>query len=356
MQKNVKEKLKKIEEQISKIIPEQISEEWISETFNIDKNVYKNDFFNRISDFLQKINNPGIELLNRGGKRWRPLLMLLCCEIAGGKEEDAIPLTPIVEIVHNGTLIIDDIEDNSEHRRGKPAVHKLFGIDMSINTANLMYFLPTCIIDSCSMTNTKKNLVYKYFHDNMRRLHLGQGLDILWHKDHLYIPDKDEYIFMCKSKTGCLSRMAAEIGAEIGSAETSGSYVKILGEISENLGVVFQILDDVKNLTTGNPGKRKGDDIVEGKKSLPIILFHKNNPDSFPRLIELIDSASKKGYEKSGKEINEAIEFLSSSGSIEQAKSYASSLLEQINIDIDDNFKGSVASLLLKDLLLSLLK
>ena len=100
------------------------------------------------------------------------------------KEEDAMELTPIVEIVHNGTLIIDDIEDNSERRRGKPSIHKLFGIDMSINTANLMYFLPTCIIDSCSLTDIKKNLIYKYFLDNMRRLHLCQGLDILGHKDH----------------------------------------------------------------------------------------------------------------------------------------------------------------------------
>ena len=93
MRKNIKEKLKKIEEQISGIMPKKISGEWISETFNIDENAYKNDFLNRISKFLQKINSPGIELLNRGGKRWRPLLMLLCCEIAGGKEENAMELT-----------------------------------------------------------------------------------------------------------------------------------------------------------------------------------------------------------------------------------------------------------------------
>jgi octaprenyl-diphosphate synthase len=159
---------------------------------------------------------------------------------------------------------------------------------------------------------------------------------------------------MCKNKTGCLARMAAEIGAELGSENSLEHYVKRLGEIAENLGVAFQILDDVKNLTTGNPGKRKGDDIVEGKKSLPVILFNKYNPNSINKLIELFNAAS----EKSNKDIyiNDAIELLSESGSIAKAKNYAISLLEQINIDIDKYFKGSEPSILLKDLLLSLLK
>lgn len=351
MQNILKAKLKKIEKQITKIMPSEINKEWLYNTFNIES--LQDNLIENLCRFVSKICKPGIELLNRGGKRWRPLLMLLCCEISGGLEENILEFTPIVEIVHNGTLIIDDIEDNSEQRRGMPSIHKIYGTDLSINTGNFMYFLPTHIIFSSNLTDKKKNLVYKYFLDNMRRLHIGQGLDILWHNDHSYIPGEEEYFFMCRSKTGCLSRMASEIGAEIGGR--SDQHTRILGKISENLGVAFQILDDVKNLTKGNPGKSRGDDIVEGKKSLPVILLHKNNPNLYEKLTVLLDSASEKGYEKGSKEINDAIEILSVSGSISNAQKYAELLLDQVNNDIDKNFSNSGSKELLKELINSFL-
>jgi octaprenyl-diphosphate synthase len=93
---------------------------------------------------------PGVDLLRRGGKRWRPLLMLLVCESLGGGDA-ALPLSPLVEFCHNASLIHDDIEDNSIKRRGKPAVHLLYGVDTAINSGCFLYFLPLTCIDRKSV-------------------------------------------------------------------------------------------------------------------------------------------------------------------------------------------------------------
>jgi octaprenyl-diphosphate synthase len=108
----------------------------------------------------------------------------------------------------------------------------------------------------------------------MRRLHLGQSMDIAWHRDFYSLPSIEEYVLMCRLKTGCLARFAALLGAFC-----SGRYSECCdaaercGDAAEKLGVGFQILDDVKNLDSGIPGKERGDDIVEGKKSLPVLLY-----------------------------------------------------------------------------------
>ena len=106
--------------------------------------------------------------------------MVLCCELAGGEAEEALPLAPVVEFPHNGSLIVDDIEDSSDLRRGEPAVHKIYGEDMSINTGNLLYFLPTFLIDESDFSDELKLRLYRYYTVNLRRLHFGQGLDIQW--------------------------------------------------------------------------------------------------------------------------------------------------------------------------------
>lgn len=88
------------------------------------------------------ISDPIWNLLNRGGKRWRPILCVMLAECYGKSIEDIGEIAALCEIVHNGTLIVDDIEDSSEVRRGDKCVHLIYGIDISINAGNLMYFAP----------------------------------------------------------------------------------------------------------------------------------------------------------------------------------------------------------------------
>jgi octaprenyl-diphosphate synthase len=245
---------------------------------------------------------PISDLIERGGKRWRPLLMTLVCEASGGADA-ALPLVPLVEFSHNASLIHDDIEDNSTERRGKPALHLLYGADTAINTGSFLYFFAASCIEAWDAPAERKALVYRLWSGYMRRLHQGQAMDIAWHRDACLIPTRADYDTMCRLKTGVLARFAAVLGAALASpakvsdttdqSDTDQSDTRGGPEAlaAESLGVGFQILDDVKNLTTGNPGKKRGDDIVEGKKSLPILLYLHGNAVQAARRLEQVRRA-----------------------------------------------------------------
>ena len=314
---NYNDRLKKIEHHIYAVLPEKSDSEWI-------KNTAGPVFSNVGSDYYNNINIPSIDLVKRGGKRWRPMMMLLFCELESGKD-CVLPLTPLVELPHNGSLMIDDIEDGADLRRGKEAVHISYGVDMAINSGNFLYFLPSYLIDNSDFSDSVKLKFYRYYCENMRRLHLGQGLDIQWHNNHKCFPLVDEYLQMCRYKTGSLARMAAEIGVTAGGGREDIAVE--MGEACEEMGVGFQILDDVINLTTGNPGKKRGDDIVEGKKSLPVILFSKEGGD-VKTLSSLFRSAASLGIDRGNDAVEEAIRLMDEKGSIARAKEKALEILE----------------------------
>ena len=261
------------------------------------------------------------DMLSRGGKRWRPLLMTLVCEAFGGGNS-AILLSPLVEFSHNASLIHDDIEDESDERRGKPAVHKIYGVDTAINSGTFFYFLSSACIESCAPES--KGQIYKLWTECMRRLHLGQAMDINWHRNISFIPDINEYYVMCAMKTGSLARLAAELGAYIAGAPEAACK---LGAAAEKLGIGFQILDDVKNLTTGIPGKKHGDDIVEGKKSLPVLLYLNKFPAGREQVFRNFHEARKNGV--SAPEVKELIEILAASGVLAEAEEKGRALIEE---------------------------
>jgi octaprenyl-diphosphate synthase len=290
---------------------------------------------------LQALTAPSKDLLSRGGKRWRPLLMTLVCEVLGGGDA-APPLDPPVEFCHNASLIHDDIEDNSDERRGKPAVHIIHGTDAAINSGSFLYFLPLACIDSWIANPHCKLKVYSLWAAYLRQLHLGQAMDIHWHRNFDIIPSLDEYFTMCSLKTGCLARLAAELGAavaEINNTESISFPIEQLGIAAEKLGVGFQILDDVKNVSTGIPGKKRGDDIVEGKKSLPVLLFlhHAASEDADPEKREMVFRCFKAA--RSGgvgvPEVEELIQILSAAGVLDEAEARAKALIAEARSAFD---------------------
>ena len=159
----------------------------------------------------------------------------------------------------------------------------------------------------------------------MRRLHLGQATDIFWHRNISFVPQTDEYYVMCAMKTGSLARFSAELGAYIAGAPEEAA--RQLGEAAEKLGIGFQILDDVKNLTTGIPGKNRGDDIVEGKKSLPVLLYLNKYPEKREQVFGNFRMARTMGL--STPEIEDMIEVLASSGVLAEAEEEGRSLIQQ---------------------------
>jgi octaprenyl-diphosphate synthase len=152
----------------------------------------------------------------------------------------------------------------------------------------------------------------------------------------------DEYLVMCSLKTGCLSRFAAILGAEVANITLktippdskpaiSQELSVFLGDAAQKLGVGFQILDDVKNLSTGVKGKKRGDDVVEGKKSLPVLLFlHSDEKNKTKRanFIQRCFTAAKEG----GTEVSEVEEFiaaLTEAGVLEEAEKQGKTLITE---------------------------
>lgn len=341
MKELYKDRLLKVENQLKQAFPSEINKEWVQTISGEKEPLGKMSEYNAFCE-------PARELLNRGGKRWRPVLMLLSCELVGGGDS-ALPLTPLVEFPHNGSLVIDDIEDKAEWRRGGKAVHLIYGDDFAINAGNLLYYLPTALIDSSDLPSDRKLMLYQFYTENMRRLHFGQGFDILWHNRPI-VPDPAEYEQMCRYKTGALARLAAQAGVVIGGG--TSKETNLLGTACERMGVGFQIMDDVVNLTTGNPGKGRGDDIVEGKKSLPVIYHLEENPEDLQKMNTLFESARKNGFENAGSEIEETIELVTSSGALESAVKRAQTLLNLSAKTIRDHFGKSEAA----DLIIYMIK
>jgi octaprenyl-diphosphate synthase len=254
-------------------------------------------------------------------------LTALICESLGG-DDGALPLVSLVELPHNASLIHDDIEDNSDERRGKPAAHILYGTDTAINAGSFLYFLPLPCVEAWDAPLELKNGVYRLWGEHMRRLHLGQAIDISWHRDHASLPGLEDYDLMCRLKTGSLARFAAILGV-YGAAGSGGirageidQWAGTLGDAAEKLGVGFQILDDVKNLTTGNPGKKRGDDIVEGKKSLPVLLYlhgHGLGPQDAGEVVRRCFQAARVSG-VGAPEVEELIACLDASGSLAEAR------------------------------------
>lgn len=194
----------------------------------------------------------------------------------------------IVSIFHNSSLLIDDIEDSSGFRRGEPTAHTKYGVPLTINCGNMMYFiamqkaqseLPNIYMEMTGDNDTTKGMVLKYeilqiLIDEMLNLHHGQGLDLYWRDYLLQIKDKlptiEEYLQMIKDKTGGLFRLSIKL-LDLFSNEADKSSMLSIANL---LGIIYQIRDDYLNLTDARYSNMKGvvgEDLIEGKLSLPIL-------------------------------------------------------------------------------------
>jgi octaprenyl-diphosphate synthase len=328
-------RLQKIEAVIDKWLPEKPDSSWMEMVFAFTGTGDARDI---ASELVSGLIRPGRDLVTRGGKRWRPLLMVLAAECIAGESggDAALPLTPLVELAHNASLIHDDIDDNSDERRGKPEVHLIYGADTAINSGAFLYFLPLACLSSGIASLELKEKIWTVWASHMRALHLGQAMDIAWHRDFYSLPNLNEYDRMCRLKTGCLARLAAMLGVYSagGSDETAG----VFGEAAERLGVGFQILDDVKNLDTGVPGKKRGDDIIEGKKSLPVLLYLHRYPEKRGFAASCFSAARSQGINTP--ELEELIGALEQAGVLEEARERGKTYINESRLI----FAGSYAA------------
>ncbi|KAF8991465.1 isoprenoid synthase domain-containing protein [Cyathus striatus] len=192
-------------------------------------------------------------------------------------------ISRIVNMLHAASLMVDDIEDDSQLRRGGPVAHKVYGIPQTINTANYVYFLAYqelfALRSNAEWATPKKDLD-AIVTDELLSLHRGQGLEILW-RDSLRCPTEDQYIKMVNNKTGGLLRIGIKLMMACSTTNTEIDYVPLVNLI----GVYFQIRDDLMNLESTEYSSNKGfaEDLSEGKFSFPIV--HGIHADSSNRQI-----------------------------------------------------------------------
>ena len=205
------------------------------------------------------------------GKQIRPLLVLLGTEAAGGDWQAALPAATAVELIHNFSLIHDDIEDNSSLRRGRPTVWKNWGEAQAINTGDSVFALA-----NMSLMNLEKTLsadiahqAGKLFHATCLHLTQGQHLDILFETRDMV--SLEEYWQMVGGKTAALLAFSMEVGALCASVpdDIQSNY----RDFGHYLGLAFQAQDDILGIWGDQDqiGKSNTGDLITGKKTLPVL-------------------------------------------------------------------------------------
>ena len=325
------------------IILERIQEKLEIFSKKNSKFLKKNEIFGEIPEnfpqkYFEQLMSPCNALIDSGGKRWRPVVSMLffrlltddegCCD-----EDFACTLACVLEMVHSASLIHDDIEDGAVLRRGKPCCHVAFGEDVALNAGSFLYFYSEALLRTCNDISDSRRLeAMKILNEELCRLHLGQAMDIFWHRNSAEIPTSEEYGIMVRMKTGTLARLAFRFAYLAAGKDPEPQVL----DWATDWGYAFQIKDDVLNLTAGNPGKSRGDDIVEGKKSLPVLLYLNKVPENLDKIISYFNSAKKAGIESPS--VESCIRLLEKSGAIDEAREIADSMLENTCIEFEKRF------------------
>jgi geranylgeranyl diphosphate synthase type I len=209
---------------------------------------------------------------SNGGKRIRPLLCMLACGAAGGQWQLAVPAAAAIEILHNFSLVHDDIQDSSPTRRGRPTLWTLWGQPQAINTGDAMFALAHVALARLADRGVPPGIILRAlrrFDETCVALTRGQYADMSF--ETLEAVNVDEYIAMIIGKTAALLALSTELGALIaGAGDEQVEQYRIFGL---NLGLAFQIQDDILGIWGDEQltGKSAATDIATRKKTLPVL-------------------------------------------------------------------------------------
>lgn len=218
------------------------------------------------------------DIADRGGKGWRSYAALACIDVVGGDSRRFLHWLVMPEIVHVGSLIVDDVEDESVLRRGGPACHVRHGVPRAINAGTAAYFLAEPPVDQDDLAPEAKLQIYRLYFDAMRAGHAGQALDL---DDVSELADRAAHsgdttllerhvLAVHRLKTAVPAGMFARAGAVLGGG--TPLQVERLGAFFEAVGLAFQIVDDVLNVRGFERNlKQRGEDIAQGKLTLPVV-------------------------------------------------------------------------------------
>jgi len=266
----------------------------------------------------KKLYDAAGHLIVNGGKRLRPYMVIRSCQILGGKSSTAMIAASAVEMVHNFTLVHDDIMDNDEMRHGVPTVHKKFGMPIAILAGDVLFSKAFQIISESKLSPNANTHLISRLAKACVDVCEGQLLDIKM-ADEKRIPTEAEYIAMIGKKTAALFDVSCAMGAIC--ATNKPKDISNLSDFGRNLGIAFQITDDLIGVM-GDPKVTKkpvGNDLREGKKSLPILMAIKLAKGNEKKTILKAFGNSK----ISKKDLNKAVEVIRSLGIEEKVRNQA---------------------------------
>jgi geranylgeranyl pyrophosphate synthase len=286
---------------------EYLVEQIINDMESVEKYIFES-----IESDVELMEEISRYLIKAGGKRVRPALVLLSYRAVGGVDiQDVVPIAAAIELIHTATLVHDDINDSSTARRGIPSVNEKFGLSKALVGGDFLFVrafkiggsydfdIVKVIAEACS------NLAEGEILQSMNRYNVNLTMD--------------EYTRTIEKKTASLIRACATVGAILGGADEEG--ISALASYSQNMGMTFQIIDDVLDLEGDKvqTGKPLGTDIMEGQLSVPLIrALSVLEPEMRGELSEIIENKKK-----SDNDIQRAIEIVKGTDALAYAKNLA---------------------------------
>ena len=233
----------------------------------------------RLNSEVDLVENIGQYIIDGGGKRMRPLLVILSAKVSGYKGSDHLHLAAVIEFIHTATLLHDDVVDTSDLRRGKATANTKFGNAPSVLVGDFLYsraFQMLVGVGNLDVMQTIADTTNAISEGEVQQLANARNSNI----------SEDVYKKVIFKKTAILFDAAAKIGAII--AEPKTGHIESLSNYGKNIGMAFQLMDDVLdyNGDSENLGKNIGDDLTEGKMTLPLIYAMKNGKNSQKLVIQ----------------------------------------------------------------------
>jgi geranylgeranyl pyrophosphate synthase len=283
----------------------------------------------------ETIAKPFWDLMSRKKKYWRPVFGMLLLESLGiNMDQYRMLISVVPELTHTGTLIIDDIEDGATTRRGDTCIHERYGLDVAINAANTLYFLPAALYSTHPDLTDKQRLeFYRITLDAYVRGHFGQALDIYWTKnlskknlavwqdDHL--PEK--MLQMYEFKTASPAIVIAEACGILAKSDEKTRVA--CRDLARDFGVSFQILNDIRDFDENRTGRRCGEDLASGKLTYVIVrALEQLEKKDRGRLETIICS---KRFRNNPVYLAEGIGLVRKSGSLDACRKEARAMVEE---------------------------
>ena len=302
--------------------------------------------------FIKTLITPIRTITDRGAKRWRSFAFLACYHIVGGEDNRSVRgFLAAPELIHTGSLIIDDIQDNSLLRRGGASCHHVFGQPIAINAGTYAYGLWDKAFDQTEIAAIDRCNIYEIYFEMFRAAHVGQAMDIDGHFDLMsecietndYKKLQLRVLATHRLKSAVPAVALARIGAILGKA--SDSQIDILSDFFEALGLAFQIMDDVINLRGHqNSLKSPAEDLITGKITYPIaksLEFLTTEELRWVLTLLTEKSTDRAKHQR-------LIDMFESSGTMQACCVEARSLVDKSWARLDAAFKGSHTKILLR--------